>query len=365
VTQKKLVLYYISIVIMVLAPLPIINSLFILTGVADKNNFNKVFLFSTDGMESHINYFAYKYFKTSLKKNEVIVGKDKFLFLGNKIDQVIDKTQGLYRYRDQDIDKWTTKLKNVQMWYENRGIQFVIIIAPNKHSVYNEKLPDWMHQSKQTITDKIISYSKSKKINLLDLRNIIKKKKTMQLYYMTDTHWNHKGASIAYDETLKYINRIYGAKYRTAEYNFSLFPHHSGDLARLLKINTLLPKNYEHLFYINIVNKDSVCHGVINKERNLQECVNKKNPELNVGNVDHYTINSTSMNDEKILLLCDSFGTANSKLYNATFNTVWRFHYKHINGKKLSNFVRTYNPNIVIYQVIERSLYNNLIVNDL
>lgn len=364
-TQKKIVISFVSVVMITLTPLPILNLLLIVSSQTDKSNFNKKYLFSTDHLESHLNYFFYTNFKISLNKNEVIVGKDKFLFLGNDIDQVIDKTQGLYKYTNQDIDKWTSKLKKVQMWYEERGIKFVITIAPNKHSVYSEKLPAWMKQNKQTITDKIISYSKNKKINLLDLRDSMKKNKHKQLYFMTDTHWNYKGASIAYEETIKYINSVYGIKYKTAKYNFSLFPHHSGDLARLLKINTLLPKHYEHLLYIDISNESNVCHGIINKKIDLEQCTNQENPELHVARNGQYTINNTSVNDNKLLLMCDSFGTANSKLYNETFNSVWRFHYKYINGKQLSHFILQHKPNIVIYQIVERSLYNGLIVKEL
>lgn len=364
-TQKKLVISFMSIIIIILAPLPIINSLFIVSGLVDKSNFNKKFLFSTDNLESYINYFFYTNFKISLNKKDVIVGQDDFLFLGNGIGDVIDKTQGLYPYKQQDIDQWTNKLKDIQTWYEDRGIKFVIVIAPNKHSVYNEKLPAWIRQPKITLTDDVIKYSKDKNINLLDLRPSMKEKIETKIYYITDTHWNDKGASIAYNQTINYMNRIYNTRYKKIDYSFYETQRSSGDLARFLKINFLLPSDYEKDFRIRLKVESNVCHGLINKDKQLEKCVQKKNPIINVGTYDQYIINNSSINPNKVLLLCDSFAVANSKLYNETFNTIWRFHYQHINGKKLSNFVQKHKPDIVIYQIIERSLYNGLIVKEL
>lgn len=364
--QKKLVLYFTTIVILLLAPVPILNTFILFFNDNVKSqSFNKKNLFSTDNIEGHINYFFYKTYKISLNKKQVIVGKDDFLFLGNNSNKVIDKTQGKYAYTFDEINTWTDKLKNIQTWYEDKGIRFAIIIAPNKHTVYRDKLPDWIHTNNKTITDDILKLSLEKSINILDLRNILKEQKNTQLYYITDTHWNRKAASIGYDETIKYVNHIYGLKYIIPKYDLSINHRESGDLAGLLKINSLLPNNYEEDYSFNFENESNVCHGNIDKNHKLEKCVDKINPEINIHNQDQYIINTYAKNNEKLLLLCDSFGLANSKLYNETFNTIWKFHYDHINGNKLSNFIIEHKPDIVIYQVVERSLYDIDIVKSI
>jgi len=78
-----------------------------------------------------------------------------------------------------------------------------------------------------------------------------------------------------------------------------------------------------------------------------------------------YMINKTSLNKDKLLVVCDSFGVANSQLYNETFNTIWKFHYIYVNGSELSTFISKHKPDIVIYQVVERALYNEEIVKKL
>ena len=174
--QKKLVIYFITIAMLLLAPLPILNTfILVMNGSFKSQSVNKKNLFSTDNIESHINYFFYKTFNISLNKGQVIVGKDNFLFLGNDYDNTLNKTNGTYRPSKKEIDNWTNKLKKLQQWYEDKGIKFVIVIAPNKSSIYKEKLPRWMSYDGKTITDDIVEASNNKKINMLDLRDALKK----------------------------------------------------------------------------------------------------------------------------------------------------------------------------------------------
>ena len=178
--QKKLVIYFITIAMLLLAPLPILNTfILVMNGSFKSQSVNKKNLFSTDNIESHINYFFYKTFNISLNKGQVIVGKDNFLFLGNDYDNTLNKTNGTYRPSKKEIDNWTNKLKKLQQWYEDKGIKFVIVIAPNKSSIYKEKLPRWMSYDGKTITDDIVEASNNKKINMLDLRDALKNKKMM------------------------------------------------------------------------------------------------------------------------------------------------------------------------------------------
>ena len=357
--QKRLIKYFIIISILIIGTLPMIN----LSQYTLKDDFKK--LFNTDKIEKYVNYTFYKMFNKSLEQDSVIIGKDGFLFLGNKYGEILHIAQGIYPYNKKDIDNWTNQLKNVQNWYKKRGIKFVVVIAPNKHSIYKDKLPNWVDVSKLTMTDDIFNYSRNKNINILDIRDTIIKQKVPQLYFSTDTHWNNKGASIAYTETIKYTNKIYDTNYKIPNYSLSISKRAGGDLAGFLKINSLLPDNYETDYPFVFQAESNVCHGIINKEHKLEKCINKRNLYMGINEKDQYMTNSSSMNSDKLLLLCDSFGTANSKLYNETFKTIWKFHYSHISGNELSDFVLKNKPDIVIYQVIERDLYNSSIVKKL
>ena len=317
-------------------------------------------LFNTDKIERYLNYGFYVFFNRSLVKNKVLIGKGDFLFLGSKHSNVIDKIQD----HKKDIDKWTDKLRNVQDWYSDRGIRFVVVVAPDKRSIYANKLPNWIDLNKATITDDILNYSISKNINVLDLRGVLRKQLSPQLYFSTDTHWNSKGAAIGYEETINYINRTYGINYEPVAYNLSVSNRGAGDLARSLKISSLLPKDYEVDYSYVFDHESNICRGWINKAREVEEkCSSKLKRVKGVKNKGQYSVNTSSVNNDKLLYLHDSFAGANRRLYDKTFKTVWMVHYGSLWGVTLSNFIAKNKPDIVIYQVVERNLYRSGIVN--
>lgn len=359
-TYKQSVKYFLIIVISLTVLLPIIN---ISMGVVENNisfDINKKKLFSTDKSESLINYVVYKVFNKSLVRNSVIAGKDNFLFLGNGFNNVLNKTNGLDRPSKNEIDKWTDKLQCLQQEYENKGIKFIIVIAPNKESIYKDKLPNWMNYNGKTITDDIVESALNKNINMLDLRSLLEKEKYSNnelLYFKTDTHWNIKGASLGFESTIDFINDIYKVNIEKLHYTLQPSFRGGGDLTRFLKIQDLLSSTYDNDFSLIFEKNIEVCKGNINKESgSLEECTNISNPILDINGQPQYIINKLNPG-YKLLFLGDSFGVASSQLYNASFNTIWKWHYGAINGEMLSKFIDDNKPDIVIYQIIERALY--------
>jgi alginate O-acetyltransferase complex protein AlgJ len=355
---KKIYFYFILSSMVIICFVPSIN----IIQHIKKYDFAKIY--NTDIIEKYINYAFYRYFAISLEEDSAIVGNDGFLFLGNRYNSVLYKTQGLYEYKKNEIDAWTDKLKNLQRWYENRGINFVLVIVPNKHSTYTEKLPNWIDKNVTTITDDIMMFAKHKNLNMLDLRKPFSdNKEDKYLYYVTDTHWNPYGASIGYLETIKFINNKYKKEYSTPIFTIHASTRGGGDLANFLKITDLLPPNYDNHFNITFTNNEKICLGNINTAtKQLESCSPSENLMYGIDDQPKYTINSKALNDDKLLLLCDSFGFANSQLYSMTFNTIWTFHYNQINGQPLADFIDKQKPNIVIYQIVERQLYDYWVV---
>lgn len=318
--------------------------------------------FNTDTIEKYLNYLVYKLINRSLVQEQVIAGNDGFLFLGNKYDSVLHKTNGVYRPSQEEIQIWANKLKDLQNWYESRGIKFVIVIAPNKHSIYREKLPSWMGYEGKTITDDIIEESNLKDINLLDLRSVLlsnKNKEETLLYNKQGSHWNTKGAAIGFDATMNKLSSIYNINLIKPVYEFLDYQTDNDSMWLFLKIKDLLEKvDYDNEYKLKI-NNEIMCHGNINLDNSkMEKCIDENNPIMSINGQPQYVINYNSLNNYKLLLLCDSFATSNSQLFNSSFKTVWKWHLGHINGLKLASFVDENKPDIVIYQIVERGLYN-------
>ena len=259
--QKKLVIYFLIIAISFTLFLPTLNLYFLSkTQKVNLQHFSKKQLFSTDNLESIINYTVYKIFNFSLNEPQVVAGKDGFFFLGNSFGRVIEKTKATFQYTDEQINSWTTKLKKLQDWYEQQGIEFIIAIAPNKHTVYDDKLPDDITAKVgETVTNRIVQSSLQKNIHILNLEPVLReKKKDKQLYFKTDTHWNNYGAQIGYLDTMKYLNMTYKKHYKIPEYTITeIRSNGGGDLTNLLKINQLLSDNYEKEYTFNYLTSKS------------------------------------------------------------------------------------------------------------
>ncbi len=334
----------------------------------DIKKLTKKDLFTTDHLESNINYIAYKVFHTSMIRMKTIVGKDGFLFLGNMYESVIDKAEGTYKYDPQALSIWIGKLKHIEDWYRSRGIEFILVVAPNKSSIYPEMLPSSIVYKKgQTITDDIVKQAQDNNISILDLRNELREHKgDGRLYFKTDTHWNDLGSSVGYKATIRFLNQMYHKEYKIPKYTMAKVQEPSGDLANFLKIKNILPKdfatNYQFLFEKN----NQMCHGYIDPVSfKLNPCTPTANRVVNIYAKDQYIINKNAANDAKLLLVADSFSTANSMPYNATFSTIWKLHQSRLYGKNLSDFVKKNKPDIVIYQIVERDLYTQKMVEPL
>jgi len=362
--KKRTLKYFIIISITVIGMLPTIN----FYNYYVKHDIKK--LFNADILEKYVNYTFYKLFNKSLKQDSVIAGKDDFLFLGNKYNNIAHRTNGLFRPTNKIMNKWTDKLKNLQTWYEDKGIKFVIVIAPNKHTIYREKLPNWiMKYDGKTITDDIVKYSEKKEIHLLDLRKTLrnKAKEGINLVYSRGgSHWNAIGASIAYNDTIDYLNKKYNSNILKVKYKIIDKKRGRSPLGDMVKIANMI-KHEDNVYQYNI-KLDTVEVSKINRQTLEIESQSKKvkNNNFDTNRKSLLIKNRQALENKKLLFLCDSFsavaGIGNNILYNDNFNTIWKFHYSHLNGNRLSYFVSKHQPDIVIYQIVERNLFNAGIV---
>ena len=362
--QKTLVYYFLIFAISLTLFLPVLNLSFTYKyKEITLQSFSKRYLFSTDNFESVLNYMAYKAFGLSLDEANVIAGEKPFFFLGNSHASVIDKTKGTFLYADKEIKLWTDTLKKLQDWYKNQGIQFIVAIAPNKHTVYSDHLPkSIVYKEGETITDAIVKHGLAKDIHIVNLKNVLKQnKEEKQLFFHTDTHWTNYGALLGYKKSMEYLNSIYKKDYKIPKYTSTeINSDGSGDLTRFLKINHFLADNYEKNYNLTFQNSHTLCYGEISKTNTLNNCTSGIKNQFN-----QYSINTQAPNKEKLLYLCDSFGLANSQLYSQTFHTVWRLHISYTKGSMLAKFIQKNKPDIVIYQVVERDLGNKTILDDI
>lgn len=140
--------------------------------------------------------------------SRVIEGSENWLFFDNQ-NSVLD-VQGKAEISDELIDKIVAAtIKNYQQAKEN-NIDYLLVIAADKTSIYPEFLPTYIKVSEDHRIDKFLSKLKKTNPNfpILDLRKILlEAKKHETVYHQTDTHWNRRGAFYAYQEIMNSLNK--------------------------------------------------------------------------------------------------------------------------------------------------------------
>jgi hypothetical protein len=93
------------------------------------------------------------------------------------------------------------QLEAKRQWLEKRGIRYLLVIAPDKATIYPESMPGYYrHCPGPTRLDQLLQYLRDHTdVQALDLRSPLRREAKRQLvYWKTDTHWNHVGSWVAY-----------------------------------------------------------------------------------------------------------------------------------------------------------------------
>ncbi len=136
--------------------------------------------------------------------DKVLIGQDGWLYYTYPY-QVADR-QGLVNYSDADKGFWRYVFQRRQDWLAERGVTYVLVIAPDKKTIYPEYYPSQypVIYPDNTMLDQFLeTLQNTSTVNMLDLREPLLNYKnysgdTRLLYHKTDTHWTPLGSYIAY-----------------------------------------------------------------------------------------------------------------------------------------------------------------------
>jgi alginate O-acetyltransferase complex protein AlgJ len=140
----------------------------------------------------------------------VIVGKDGWLFY--TADRSIDDYQHTNAYTNSELADYQKRFDALNGQLQQNGIMLVVVIAPNKSTIYPEYMPDQILQIKsKSRVDQFVEYMhRYGKTTVIDFRSdLIKESKTEQLFYKTGTHWNPSGEYIAYTKIISILSQKY------------------------------------------------------------------------------------------------------------------------------------------------------------
>jgi hypothetical protein len=208
------------------------------------------------GLRSRLTAY-YKFMKYKLgdsPSEHVTIGKEGWLFLGSirqgytaHYDPIGDY-RNVNLYSQEELHKFAERMTALKSWLNKKGIEYVFVIAPSKHTVYYDKLPSYLVKiGERSATDQLVEYlRKHTEVSVVDPRQeLIHAKNRHQVYYKTDTHWNHYGANIAQYAIMLELERLFPGQIQAEVMPLQDGMLPLGDLARMMGIppvNELYPQ---------------------------------------------------------------------------------------------------------------------------
>lgn len=126
----------------------------------------------------------------------VIQGKNGWLYYKDSLDDYL----GQELLSDRSLFNIAHMLSMTQQALEEKGVNFLFTIAPNKNSLYGDNMPyyDKLKVSDQTNRENLEGWLKTEKVAYADLYQALMEEDEV-LYHARDSHWNNKGAALAAD----------------------------------------------------------------------------------------------------------------------------------------------------------------------
>jgi hypothetical protein len=180
--------------------------------------------------------------------DQVAVGTDDWLFfLG---DRVREDLQGLDPLSAGELHTWRQVLEGKQAWLAQQGIAYLFVVAPNKESIYPERVPATLRRPDvQTRLDQLVAHLRThSSVAVLDLRPALRAaRRESEVYHPLDTHWNDRGSLVAYQAICA---RLKGhvpalAPLRLADFD-RVAGHAAGDLCAMIGWHSVA-RPYERL----------------------------------------------------------------------------------------------------------------------
>ena len=276
---------------------------------------------------------------------DVIIGKDGWLFY--TADDLMGQHVGANVFTPEELEHWVQVMEANRDWLAERGIAFYILIAPDKNTIYPEKLPEYPRGAVTRI-DQLAERLRHSTLEFIDPRErLFHAKATGEMvYFAGDTHWLERGAFVAYEMLMERVRKRLPSvvPYTLDDFTIVYEQPAAADLAAHLALERDLHYTVERM---------------IPKWKSHQTASQKTTfrPDWNW----RITENQNDLTERpRILVFGDSFTDyvlGPHLLYETFRDPVWTFTYGSSGGTLDFNLVKEIKPDIVLVQFAERYLH--------
>jgi hypothetical protein len=246
-----------------------------------------------------------------------------------------------------EIGRWRSVLEARRDWLARRGIRYLVVVAPNKETIYGDAVPPWFTRAAgpSRLAQLDQAFAGQRGIDLLDLSGALAARTAeVRTYHFTDTHWNDMGAFAGYGAIARRLEPWFpGLKpLELADVTPETVVTRGGDLARVCGLQTDLPEPQTQLHPLSAVAATFADGSPITIQRTDVRARNDLETRSPTGEI------------PSAVILRDSFGEALMPFLSRHFQRgrwIWTDDFP-------ADLIAEVKPSLVIEQTVERKLMN-------
>ena len=291
-------------------------------------------------------------------KDNIVLGKNDWLF----------NTNNCLKFFKEPNEK-IKRIKSLQNYCQKNGMDFILMVPPNKESVYRDYFPeniktkyknpkDWQKQAERLFT--------KNKINYLSVTKQIENQRKIEnqdLYFNDDHHWSYYASSTAADLLMNKLEKdlhkeFYQglkfdgtAKKATKEYSYA------NQLGLKLNRDFMAPwsKKYTNELYLT--------DSSTGKTRKISNVISNNVMWSPMLKGEGTVTNKFIKNNIKVLILGDSYSSYMVPYLSQNINQITSTHYSRVAGNKkevnMNKLINKYKPNAVVLIINEATFFHS------
>lgn len=277
---------------------------------------------------------------------DVYRGKDGWLFLGY--------TDTMYMNGQPDdgtLQHVADSLAARASWCAAHRIRYVFLLAPNKSTVYPQRLPFGVHLVSPSAADRLLPMLRARGVVAVDVRDAMRaESRTIDVYTPGDTHWNTAGAYVGYEGVMR---ALHGAGYpdlvpRSAITSVT-FPPGNGDLIAMAGVSDFMTNQWVNYHFPY-------------RARDVPTPAYATSPSLG-----RMYASVTALDDRRLPTLVvfgDSYIGAVMPFFSSSFRRVLYMHHDSLNDTQFSeSVISREHPDVVLQILVERNLVIGSAIN--
>ena len=277
--------------------------------------------------------------------SSVMQGQNGWLYYTH--DFLLEDFQGKRSLSSDELKNWLQEQDQKNKWLHQNGIAYFLFIAPNKQSIYPEHMSSYFLKTKGiTRFEQLLEHSLGILPDyMINLHSIMRQAKQEQLVYkLTDSHWNMKGAHLAFEHIIARIQQNFPRTQFVRDFFFTeqLQESRGGDLASMMMMADVM---YEKL-------------PVLAPRKNCAEMLPFKLQLHDVGSApqEQPRMTGCKLADLTAIVFGDSFFLLLEPFFSENFSKVIYVNKKY-DQRNIEEIMQLYKPDIVIEERAERSAF--------